>query len=76
MGRILPLLPVTVTLPTNTTATVCIPAYLGKQVTEQGRSLESTEGVTSVRQEQNATCIEVGSGTYTFITVSVRAGMH
>ena len=60
---------VTVVVPANTTATVCIPASLGTQVTEQGRSLESTEGVTSVRQAQDATCIEVGSGTYTFMAI-------
>lgn len=65
---------VTVTIPVNTTATVCIPGHLGKEVTEQGRSLADTEGVTSMRQEQNATCIEVGSGTYTFTTVSAQAG--
>lgn len=66
---------VTVTLPANTTATVCIPAHLGTQVTEQGRPLAGAEGVTSVRQGQNATYIEVGSGTYTFTAVSVRAGL-
>jgi alpha-L-rhamnosidase len=56
----------TVTVPANTTATVCIPVYLGAQVTAQGRSLANAEGVSNVRQEQRATCIEVGSGTYSF----------
>lgn len=69
-GSDTPTFTVTVTLPANTTATVCIPAYLGNQVTEQGRPLAGIEGVVSARQEQNAMCIEVGSGTYTFTAVS------
>jgi alpha-L-rhamnosidase len=59
----------TVTVPANTTATVCIPARMGRQVTAQGQALEAVEGVTGVSQEQDATLIEIGSGTYTFITV-------
>ena len=53
-------------IPANTTATVAIPVRLGRQVTAQGQALEAVEGVTAVRQEQDATLIEVGSGTYTF----------
>ena len=56
----------TVTVPVNTTATVVIPVTLGRQVTERGQELATVEGVTQVRQEQDATLIEVGSGTYTF----------
>jgi hypothetical protein len=56
----------TVTVPTNTTATVCIPATMGRQVTEHGHGLATVEGILEVRQEQDATRIEVGSGTYTF----------
>jgi alpha-L-rhamnosidase len=56
----------TVTVPANTTATVVIPTRLGRQVTEGGQGLETVAGVTQVRQEQEATLIEVGSGTYTF----------
>ena len=60
----------TVTVPANTTATVAIPVRLGRQVTESGHMLESVEGITGVKQEQEATRIEVGSGTYTFIVLS------
>ena len=56
----------TVTVPANTTATVCIPARMGRQVTAQGQAIEAVEGVTGVSQEQDATLIEIGSGTYTF----------
>jgi alpha-L-rhamnosidase len=61
----------TITVPANTTAAVAIPAAMGRQVTEQGQALEVAEGVTGVRQEQEATFIEVGSGTYTFSAVPV-----
>ncbi len=61
----------TIIVPTNTTATVAIPATMGRQVTEQGQALEVTEGVIEVRREQETTYIEVGSGTYTFTAVPV-----
>jgi alpha-L-rhamnosidase len=56
----------TVTVPANTTATICIPARMGRQVTEAGREPETSEGVIAVKQEPDGTYIEVGSGTYTF----------
>lgn len=55
-----------VTVPTNTTATVVIPTWLGRQITEGGVMLSSVVGVREVRCEQEATCIEVGSGIYAF----------
>jgi alpha-L-rhamnosidase len=59
----------TVTVPTNTTATVVIPTRLGRQIAEGGVALESAVGIRSVRREQKATSIEIGSGTYTFTTI-------
>ncbi len=59
----------TVTVPTNTTATVVIPTRLGRQVTEGGVALESAVGVCGVRREQKATSIEIGSGVYTFTAI-------
>ncbi len=56
----------TVTVPTNTTATVVIPTRLGRQITEGGEALESAVGIRGVRREQMATSIEIGSGVYTF----------
>ena len=56
----------TVTVPVNTTAIVCIPERLGKQMTEAGQALEIREGVLGITQEPDGTHIEVGSGTYTF----------
>ncbi len=60
----------TVTVPTNTTATVLIPTRLGRQITEGGIALESVAGVRGVRHEQEATHIKIGSGTYTFTAIA------
>jgi alpha-L-rhamnosidase len=59
----------TVTVPTNTTATVVIPTRLGRQITEGGVVLESAVGIRGVRREQKATSIEIGSGMYTFTAI-------
>ena len=59
----------TVTVPTNTTATVVIPTRLGGRITEGGVALSSAEGIRGLRSEQKATTIEIGSGTYTFTAV-------
>src|SRR5207249_8118970 len=59
----------TVTVPTNTTATVVIPTRLGRRITEGGVTLESAVGICRVRREQKATSIEIGSGMYTFNTI-------
>ena len=56
----------TVTVPANTTATVFLPGAEAGQVTEGGKAVESAEGVIQVRQERQATVVEVGSGTYAF----------
>jgi alpha-L-rhamnosidase len=59
----------TVTVPTNTTATVVIPTRLGRTITEGGVALESAVGVRGVRREQKATSIEIGSGIYMFTAI-------
>jgi hypothetical protein len=56
----------TVTVPSNTTATVRLPAAVSEQVTEGGQALDLVEGVTQVRQQGDTTVIDVGSGTYSF----------
>ncbi|GHO96393.1 hypothetical protein KSF_064410 [Reticulibacter mediterranei] len=60
----------TVTVPTNTTATVVIPTRLGREITEGKMALSSVVEVRGVRCEQEATCIEIGSGMYTFTGIS------
>jgi alpha-L-rhamnosidase len=56
----------TVTVPANTTATVFLPEAEAGQVTEGGQAVETAEGVIQLSQEQQATVVEVGSGTYGF----------
>jgi alpha-L-rhamnosidase len=56
----------TITAPANTTATVFLPGAEASQVTEGGQEVETVEGVIQVSQEQEATVIEVVSGTYAF----------
>ncbi len=56
----------TITVPANTTAIVFLPDAEARQVTEGGQIVETVEGVIQVNQEQEATVIEVGSGTYAF----------
>jgi alpha-L-rhamnosidase len=63
----------TITVPANTTATVVIPTSMGREITEGKQALEIAPGITSVRREQDATYIDVGSGSYTFIVTPVRA---
>jgi alpha-L-rhamnosidase len=56
----------TITVPASTTATVFLPGAEASQVTEGGQAVETAEGVIRVSQEQEATVVEVGSGTYAF----------
>ena len=56
----------TITVPANTTAAVFLPGTEAGQVTEGGQAVETAEGVIQVSQQQEATVIEVGSGTYAF----------
>jgi alpha-L-rhamnosidase len=56
----------TVTVPANTTATVFLPGAEARQVTEGGQAVETAEGVVQVSHEQEATVIEISSGTYAF----------
>ena len=55
-----------VTVPANTTATVCIPATDVASVTESGKPVEQAEGVKFLRQENDRIVFQVGSGNYIF----------
>jgi alpha-L-rhamnosidase len=55
-----------IAVPANTTATVILPGAEASKVTEGGQRVETAEGVIQVNQEQQATVVEVGSGTYAF----------
>jgi alpha-L-rhamnosidase len=58
-----------VTVPCNTTATICVPADNVEQVLESGGAISEADGVTVVRQEAGVVVLTVGSGTYAFTTV-------
>ncbi len=55
-----------VTIPTNTTATLYLPAKTGANITESGRDAAKFDGVQFVKQENGAAIYELGSGTYSF----------
>ena len=55
-----------VTIPANTTATIYLPARDVKSVTESGKPAEQAEGVKYLRQENDRTIFQVGSGDYRF----------
>lgn len=55
-----------VTVPTNTTATVYVPAKDAALVKESGRALEGAKGVTFLRNENGRAVLAVESGSYVF----------
>ncbi len=55
-----------VTVPANTTATICVPAADPAKVTEGGKAIGKTPGVKFLRQEKGRAILEAGSGTYKF----------
>jgi alpha-L-rhamnosidase len=60
-----------VVIPANTTATVYIPADRATDVAEGGRPLGSAEGVRVVRQQNDRIVLEVGSGSYRFVSTKI-----
>ncbi|HEX5482087.1 MAG TPA: glycoside hydrolase family 78 protein [Terriglobia bacterium] len=59
-----------VVLPTNTSATVYLPAKSADSVTESGRRAETSEGVRFLRMEHGDAVYEVGSGSYDFVSAA------
>jgi alpha-L-rhamnosidase len=55
-----------VTVPTNTSATIYVPAKDVADVTESGQPIEQVKEVTFLRMEAGAAVFEVGSGMYAF----------
>ncbi len=53
-------------VPTNATATIRLPYAKLTQVTESGKPLQSSTGVTRVRQADDAVFADAGSGSYVF----------
>ena len=59
-------LDLSITIPVNTAATVCVPATDEASVTESGGPAEKAKGVKFLRLEDNTAVYAVGSGTYRF----------
>ncbi len=55
-----------VTIPTNSTATLYLPAKQGARMTEKGKVLDKASGVQFVKNENGTALLELGSGTYSF----------
>ncbi len=55
-----------VTIPANTTATVCLPARDAASITEGGKPLAQVSGVKFLRTEEDRTVLSVESGSYRF----------
>lgn len=55
-----------VEVPANTTATVRLPKAKLEQVTESGKPLQASPGISGSRQSDDAVVVEVGSGSYVF----------
>jgi alpha-L-rhamnosidase len=57
-----------VTIPVNTTATVYVPAAEASSITESGRPIDATPHVRFVRTDGDRAVLDVGSGSYTFVS--------
>jgi len=57
-----------VTIPANTTATVCLPARDAANVTESGKAVAQARGVKFVGMEKGNAVFEVGAGKYKFVS--------
>jgi len=54
------------TVPANTTATLILQAESPKQVTESGRRIKRSEGITDISDTGNQVRMRLASGTYRF----------
>ncbi len=55
-----------VSIPVNTTATICVPSVPGTPITESGLPAKNAKGVEYIREENGKALFEVGSGNYSF----------
>lgn len=59
-----------VTIPANTTATICLPAPAGAVITEGWRRIADRPDVRLIRRSKDTAVFEVGSGSYNFRAVT------
>ena len=56
-----------VSIPPNTTATICIPASESSEVLERGRPARTMRGIRAMGWQNGVAKFEVGSGNYEFV---------
>lgn len=56
-----------VKIPANTTAQICLPSSTGSKIMESGCSLNVIQDIKNLGYVDGFTCLEVGSGDYTFV---------
>ncbi|UCD49038.1 MAG: family 78 glycoside hydrolase catalytic domain [Phycisphaerales bacterium] len=57
-----------IVVPVNTTATIYVPTVGASAITESGRPIDTTPHVRLVRTDGDCAVLEVGSGSYTFVS--------
>jgi alpha-L-rhamnosidase len=57
-----------ITIPANTKAELHIPASDADMIVESGKALSQSEGIKLLRMEKRAAVLEIGSGTYSFVS--------
>jgi len=57
-----------ISIPANTSATVYIPARSLSDVMESGKDISKAEGIQSVKLENDAAVVQLGSGEYKFVS--------
>jgi alpha-L-rhamnosidase len=65
-----------ITVPPNSTATVYLPASSVSQITEGGKNLEKVKGLKFLKLEGGRAVLEVGSGSYHFVSRKVSAAKN
>lgn len=60
-----------ITVPPNSTATVYVPTANAEDVTEDGKSLSSIQGVKLIHAENGSVALDIESGSYRFISKNV-----
>ena len=68
-------LTLTVVIPPNTTATICVPAKDADSVTESGKPIRKAKGLEHVRIENDKVWLEAGAGTYSFVSELRQQGL-
>ena len=63
-----------ITIPPNSTATLYLPAAGVDQISEGGHSLEQAQGVKLSHSDNGRTVLEIGSGTYHFVSRNLPLG--